>query len=63
MHNLTLQNQTMSSLEISELTGKRHDNVSRDIKKMLQELSLDILKFEEVTKNQKNQLINKESNS
>lgn len=29
---------TMSSLEIAELTGKRHDNVMADIKKMLSDL-------------------------
>ena len=29
---------TMSSLEIAELTGKRHDNVVRDIEKMFKDL-------------------------
>ncbi|MDD9331005.1 MAG: Rha family transcriptional regulator, partial [Bartonella sp.] len=38
--------QTMSSIEIAELCGKRHDNVMRDIKKTLEELNA--LKFEEV---------------
>lgn len=38
---------TMSSREISELTGKRHDNVVRDIKKMLTSLEMDLLKFED----------------
>ncbi len=35
---------TMSSREIAELTGKRHDNVRADIEKMALELSL---KFQE----------------
>jgi hypothetical protein len=39
----TLDNvQTMSSKEISVLTGKRHDNVLRDTRNMLQELDLPI---------------------
>ena len=37
---------TMSSVEIATLTGKRHDNVMRDIKVMLDELEIDTLKFE-----------------
>lgn len=32
----------MSSLEIAELTGKRHDNVRADVKNMAEELSLEI---------------------
>lgn len=39
----------MSSLEIAEITGKRHDNILRDISKMLAQLDLiDALKFESV---------------
>lgn len=37
---------TMSSREIAELTGKRHDNVVRDIEKMLKDVGEDALKFE-----------------
>jgi len=38
--NLTKINTTMSSLEIAELTNKRHDHVMVDIRKMLKELKL-----------------------
>ncbi len=37
---------TMSSREISELTGKDHSNVLRDIRKMLEVLKKDALNFE-----------------
>jgi len=37
---------TMTSREIAELTGKRHDNVCMDIKKMLLELGEDVLNFQ-----------------
>ncbi|MBY8212488.1 Rha family transcriptional regulator [Vibrio fluvialis] len=36
----------MSSREIAELTGKRHDNVKADVTKMLDELNLDVLNFQ-----------------
>lgn len=36
---------TMSSLEIAELTGKRHDHVMRDIRNMLEELEINAPKF------------------
>lgn len=38
MQNLQAVPVTMSSREIAELTGKRHDNVMADIRKMLEEL-------------------------
>ena len=36
---------TMSSLEIAELTGKRHDNVLADIRNMLAELAIEATEF------------------
>lgn len=38
MSEITLPAQTMTSCEIAELTGKRHDNVLRDARAMLAEL-------------------------
>lgn len=44
---VNIQNEiTMTSLEIAELTGKRHDNVLRDIKEQLGQLG-GLLKFEQ----------------
>lgn len=39
---------TMTSREIAELTNKEHKNVVRDIRKMLDELELDRLRFERI---------------
>ncbi|WP_083793230.1 Rha family transcriptional regulator [Pseudovibrio sp. JE062] len=38
---------TMTSKEIADLCGKRHDNVLVDIKKMLKDLNGGLLKFQE----------------
>lgn len=46
MNELNLNKATMSSLEIAELTGKRHNNVLRDIEKVLNEVGIGALKFE-----------------
>ena len=35
-------------LEIAELTGKRHDNVLKDIRQILDDLEIDVLKFEAI---------------
>ena len=47
---------TMSSMEIAELTGKRHDNVMRDIRSVLTELHWEggLLRFEDTQKNPQN---------
>lgn len=39
---------TMSSREIASLTGKRHDNVKRDVVAMLKDLKVDPLSFEDI---------------
>lgn len=38
----------MSSREIANVTGKRHDNVKRDILAMLKDLKVDALNFEDI---------------
>lgn len=45
---------TMSSREIAELMDKRHDNVVRDIEKMLHDLGEGLLKFEDTYINGQN---------
>lgn len=42
----------MSSREIAELTGKRHDHVMRDIGRMLTELESDLPSFGDIYKDQ-----------
>lgn len=50
----TLPTATMSSVEIAELTGKRLDNVNRDVKKMLAELEIDPATLEHTYKDKLN---------
>ena len=52
---------TMSSLEIAELTGKRHDNVMTDIRKMLEELydKDGLLRFQDTYTNSQNNQVYK----
>lgn len=49
---------TMTSLEIAKFTGKRHDNVKRDVEEMLKQLGfIDFLSFEDVYMNEQNQQV------
>jgi len=45
---------TMSSIEIAELTGKRHDNVIRDLKELEEQGVLDLLRFEDISRDSMN---------
>jgi len=45
---------TMSSREIANITGKRHDNVKRDIVAMLKDLKVDVLSFEDIYQDGRN---------
>lgn len=56
---INVQNEiTMTSLEIAELTGKRHDNVLRDIKEQLGQLG-GLLKFEQTYTHPQNKQVYK----
>jgi len=46
MNGLAIEIKSMTTVEIAELTGKRHDNVMRDYENQCRELGLDLLKFE-----------------
>lgn len=48
------ENGTMNSLEIARLTGKRHDNVCRDIEDQLGQLGGGVLRFEDTHLNEQN---------
>ena len=42
------EEQRMTSIEVAELTGKRHDNVTRDIKSLIDQGAINALNFEEI---------------
>ena len=50
----TVPTLTMSSREIAELTGKRHDHVVADIRNMLGELGRGVLSFQHTSTNPQN---------
>ena len=45
MNELSKLNKTMSSLEIAELTGKRHGDVVSDVYRILGEVEIDVTGF------------------
>ena len=45
---ISTQEKTMTSIEIADLTDKRHNNVLRDIRNMLDELGIDAPNFEHI---------------
>lgn len=49
--------QTMSSIQISELTNKNHSDVKKDIRRILEECEIDMRKFSHVSKNHQNQSV------
>ena len=46
--NFNINSALMSSLDIADLTGKEHRNVTRDIRTMFESLNLDALSFEHI---------------
>lgn len=48
---------SMSSIEIADLTGKRHDNVIRDIEKMFNELEIGALNYQGTYKTAQNKRV------
>lgn len=54
---INANDQTMSSIEISKLTGKNHADVRRDIEKTLTDAGIDISKYADVSINQQNQKV------
>lgn len=57
LQNISSINQTtMSSREIAELTGKRHEHVRRDVRKVCEKLGLDTVKMERKYKDSMNRL-------
>ncbi|MBB1074259.1 Rha family transcriptional regulator [Rhodoferax sp. 4810] len=49
MNTGTTEPLTMISRDIATYTGKRHDNVTADIRNMLEQLGKDVLSFQEMS--------------